>query len=303
MSDRVLVSSPPARARWPVRALVRTARPRQWLKNLLVFAAPGAAGALDEADVFVPTVVALVAFCLASSGTYLVNDAADVEVDRRHPTKRFRPVAAEQVSVRMAATVGVVLMVAAVGVGFAVRWQLGLGVVTYLAVTLAYILYLKHEPVLDLFAVAVGFVLRAVAGGLATDIPPSRWFLIVVSAGSLFMVAGKRSAEQRALGPAAGTRQVLTRYSASYLAFVWGASAAAAGVAYCLWSFERAELATSAVPWFELSTLPFTLALFRYAYLVDGGEGGAPEDVVLGDRPLLVLAGLWVVVIALGIYG
>ncbi len=285
-----------------VGALVRTARPKQWIKNVLVFAAAAFSGNLDEADVLWPTLVTFVAFCLASAGTYFVNDAADVEADRRHPKKRSRPIAAGLLSTRLGFGVGAALMAVGIGLGFAVQWRVGVVIAVYLAITAAYTVWLKHEPVLDLFAVATGFVLRAIAGGVATDIALSNWFLIIVSAGSLFIVTSKRSAEHEQVGVDAGSRGVLARYPASYLAFVRAASAASAGLAHCLWSFERSEAAGSSFPWFELSTVPFVVALFRYAYMVDIGHGSSPEDVILGDRTLQAVIAVWLALVAFGIY-
>src|SRR5207244_8221562 len=144
--------------------------------------------------------VAFVCFCLAASATYYVNDAIDVEADRRHPRKRFRPVAGGEVTRETALIGGAVLAVAALALSFAARWQLVLVIGGYFALTVTYSLWLKHEPVLDLGAVACGFVLRAIAGGIAVGVPRSPWFLIVAGAGSLVMVAGKRSAELRRRG-------------------------------------------------------------------------------------------------------
>ena len=181
-------------------ALVRLARPKQWLKNVLVVAAPGAAGVLTQAQPAFRTGIAFVCFCIAASGTYFLNDAIDVNADRRHPIKRTRPVAAGEVGISTAIGWGLVLCVAAIALSFTARWQLALVVGGYLVLTFSYSLWLKHEPVLDLGAVACGFVLRAIAGGIAVGVSISPWFLIVAGSGSLFMVTGKRSAELRALG-------------------------------------------------------------------------------------------------------
>src|SRR3954453_15977908 len=126
-----------------ISALIRTARPKQWSKNVLVFAAPGAAGVLDNAEPLKQTLIAFVCFCLAASGTYFLNDAADVESDRRHPTKRFRPVAAGEVSVTLARGIGVLLVLAAIGLGFAARWELAVPIAGYVAVTPLYSSILK----------------------------------------------------------------------------------------------------------------------------------------------------------------
>jgi len=176
-------------------SLVAACRPRQWIKNLLVFAAPVAAGVIDQGDLLTDTLAAFVAFCLAASGTYLLNDALDVESDRLHPTKRNRPIAAGQVPVVLAYVVAAVLVVAALAIAFLTRSQLGWTIAAYLALTTAYSFWLKHVAILDVIAVASGFVLRAVAGAAATGVPISEWFFIVTSFGALFMVAGKRTGE------------------------------------------------------------------------------------------------------------
>ncbi|MEO7555949.1 MAG: decaprenyl-phosphate phosphoribosyltransferase, partial [Acidimicrobiales bacterium] len=194
--------------------LVRTARPKQWLKNVLVFAAPGAAGVIGEARPLRNTLIALVAFCAAASGTYFLNDAADVESDRRHPTKRRRPVAAGVVPVTTARIVGAALLAGGVGVAFTARWQLGLTIVVYAVLTSLYSGILKHIAVVDIVAVAAGFVLRAVAGAAATGVPISNWFFIVASFGALFMVGGKRLAEAHQIGDdAAQLRSTLGEYT------------------------------------------------------------------------------------------
>jgi decaprenyl-phosphate phosphoribosyltransferase len=282
------------------RGLVRLLRPRQWVKNVLVFAAPGAAGVLTDPVDLGRTLIALVAFCLAASGTYALNDAADVEADRRHESKRHRPVAAGTVPVGVARAVGAGLLVAAVAVAAtAGRWELPAVVVGYVALTTAYTIWLKHVAVIDLAAVAAGFVLRAIAGAAATGVEVSAWFLIVASFGSLFMVAGKRSAE---LGDGArDTRAVLAAYPPEFLLYVRAVASGVAVLAYVLWAFEEAGPATG-FPWYELSIIPFVLAVLRYALRLAGGEGGAPEDIVLGDRTLQAIGLVWAVTFALGVH-
>lgn len=283
--------------------LVRSARPKQWIKNVLVLAAPGAAGVLTEGDVLGRTLLAFVVFCLAASGTYYLNDSLDVASDRQHPSKRFRPIAAGVVPLGLARVVGVLLLAAAVGGAFPVGgWELALVVGVYVALTLSYSFVLKHQPVIDIAAVAAGFVLRTIAGGVATDVPISQWFLIVASFGSLFMVTGKRSAEFAEMGEdRVATRAALGSYTAGFLRYLRGVTSAIAIAAYCLWAFEKAEAAGSQI-WFELSIVPFVLGILRYALLLEAGQGGAPEEVVLGDRTLQVLGLLWVVIFAVGVY-
>lgn len=280
------------------RALLRSARPRQWVKNVLVVAAPGAAGLLVSASAVIDTVIAFVAFCLASSGTYLLNDARDVEEDRRHPRKRHRPVAAGAVPVRLAVVVGATLIVGAVALSFLTGWPLALVVGGYVAMTTAYSVWLKHVVVVDLVIVAAGFVLRALAGAAAVSVPVSSWFFIVASLGSLFMVAGKRESELRNEG-AVGTRPTLEVYSHSYLSYVRAMSSGAVIVAYCLWALEPQGLTRF---FFTLSIVPFAMGILRYALLVDAGSGESPEELVLHDRALQVFGAMMTILIGLGIY-
>lgn len=295
----------PETARRPsiVRSFFREARPKQWVKNVLVFAAPGAAGVLTEPAQLGRTFVAFAAFCLAASGTYFLNDAMDAEADRQHPTKRNRPVAAGLITTAQAKVTAVVLIV----LGLAISAPLNNGrllavVAAYVVVTVSYSLWLKHEPVLDLGCVAAGFGLRAIAGGYATDVPLSNFFLIVVGAGSLFIVAGKRHAELAALGEAsAGHRQTLGEYSDSFLNYVRAVTSGVAITGYALWAFERAAEVGNTF-WFRLSIVPFVLAILRYALTVERGGGGAPEEVVLSDRMLQLLGVAWLACFAIGVH-
>jgi decaprenyl-phosphate phosphoribosyltransferase len=285
-----------------LRGLFDEARPKQWIKNVLVVAAPAAAGVLGEQGVIFDTFIAFVAFCLAASGTYYLNDAFDVEADRLHDKKRFRPIAAGDVPIRLAQVVGVVLLLCGIGVGFLTGWKLPVVVTTYIIFTTSYSAWLKHVAVVDLGMVAAGFVLRLIAGAAAVGVPISVWFFIVGSFGSLFMVAGKRHAEFSELGvDRAGHRATLSEYSIEYLGYVRSVASGVTLVGYCLWAFEKTG-GQAGVPWYELSIVPFVLALLRYALLIERGEGGAPEELVLHDRPLQVMGVLWVILVGIGLY-
>jgi decaprenyl-phosphate phosphoribosyltransferase len=284
-----------------VPAVVRAVRPRQWIKNGLVLAAPLAAGRVDEPDVLAAIALAFIAFCMAASSVYLVNDVRDVAEDRLHPTKRLRPIAAGELSQTAALLLAGLLVTAALVLAFSVAVELGVTVVAYLLIQLAYAMGLKHQPVLDLAAVASGFLLRAIAGGAASGITLSPWFLLVASFGSLFMVAGKRYSEIHTLGSDSGTRRSLEYYSESYLRFVWSMAASVTVVAYSLWAFGSSTSA-STVPWAELSVAPFVLAMLRYAVDIDRGTAGTPEDIALQDRGLQALAAAWVVTVGLAVY-
>ncbi len=278
-------------------------RPKQWIKNLLVFAAPAAAGVLDEGEHLAHSAVVFVAFCLAASGTYCINDALDAEGDRLHPVKRHRPVAAGSMTPGGATVLGLGLVVAALAVAALTAEAATVGVVAaYLALTTSYTFALKHLAVLDMVAVAAGFVLRAVAGAVGTDIPISNWYLIVASFGSLFLVAGKRATELE-LGPTASDhRRSLQDYSPAFLLLVQAVSLGVTLLAYCLWAFEKAELANTWFPWFELSIVPFVTLLLRYVLAHQSSDHAGIEDIVLGDRHLLVIGVLWALCVGGGVY-
>jgi decaprenyl-phosphate phosphoribosyltransferase len=290
-------ASAPRKRRSPARALVRAMRPRQWIKNGLVLAVPAAAGALGRGDVAVDTLTAFVAFCLASGGTYLLNDLADVDADRLHPVKRSRPIAAGEVSERTATIAAVVSLVAACAVALLAGVGLLAIVAAYIGLTTAYTRWLKHVPIFDIASVAAGFFLRAVAGGVAADLFISKWFLILSGGGSLFLVTAKRFAELRAAPDAGLRRPVLNEYSVEYLRTMLGTIAGVIVVAYCIWAFNRGgghSWPTAA------SAVPFVLGIMRYGLLVDQGHGEEPEQVLFGDRTLLGLAGVCLALLALG---
>jgi decaprenyl-phosphate phosphoribosyltransferase len=263
-------------------------RPKQWVKNVLVLAAPFASGDIFKTNVLVAVGIAFVAFSLAASGVYLVNDVKDVEADRAHPTKRNRPIAAGVVPAGLALAVAVVLFAAAIGISFLASANLAVVTVVYVAVQISYCLWLKHQPVIDIAIVASGFLLRAIAGGAAAGIALSQWFLLAAAFGSLFMVAGKRYAEIRlAERTGAKIRKSLESYTASYLRFVWTLSATVLIMTYGLWAFQLSVVNHSR--WPVISMVPFVLAVLRYAVDVDCGQGGEPEEIALGDRVLQVL--------------
>ncbi len=290
--------------------LVRLCRPRQWVKNVLVFVAPAAAGFLFHWDVLWHSMAAFGIFCVAASGTYFLNDAIDAPSDRNHPTKRSRPVASGVVPVSLAVTLGLVLLVIAAGAGAALAgWHLALVMAVYALINVAYSLGIKNEPILDLVAVSAGFVLRAIAGGVATGVALSNWFLIVASFGSLLIVTGKRSGEKQLLADQQADhsviRQTLGFYSPSFLRSVRTFSAAVAVSAYCLWAFERA---TQVHPghdpiWFQLTIVPFTVALLHLMRTLDADAGAEPEELALKDRRLQIYGVCWIALFAVGIYG
>ncbi|WP_343600560.1 decaprenyl-phosphate phosphoribosyltransferase [Mycobacterium sp.] len=286
--DVVPVTGPPANL---VVGLVKAMRPRQWVKNVLVLAAPLAALGTDVhydyVDVLGKVGVAFVVFCLAASSVYLINDVRDVEADREHPTKRFRPIASGVVPEWLAYSLSAVLGAASLLIAWWLTPSLAVVMAVYLGMQLAYCYGLKHQAVIDICIVSSGFLLRAIAGGVAAGIYLSQWFLLMMAFGSLFMVAGKRYAElQLAERTGAKIRKSLESYTSTYLRFVWTMSATALVVCYGLWAFERDQ---GRAGWFAVSMVPFTLAILRYAVDVDGGLAGEPEDIALRDRVLQLL--------------
>lgn len=285
--------------------IVKALRPRQWVKNVLVFLAPVVAlgderFSYDYRTVLLKVLLAFVVFCLAASSIYLVNDARDVEADRQHPTKRFRPIAAGVVPENLAYGMAVLLAVVSLAVSWLVTPDLALVMGVYIAIQLAYCFGLKHQAVLDICIVSSGFLIRAIAGGVAAGIPLSQWFLLVMAFGSLFMAAGKRYAElQLAERTGAKIRKSLESYTTSYLRFVWTLSATAMVVCYSLWAFERDGANAG---WFAVTIIPTTIAVLRYAVDVDGGMAGEPEEIALRDRVLQLLAVAWIGTIGAAVF-
>ncbi len=284
------------------RALVKEARPKQWAKNVLVFAAPGAAGVLDNGDYLVPTLIMFVSFCMVASGGYYWNDILDVENDRNHPTKRNRPIASGAIPLGVAWGVGSFLLVGGVAVAALANWKACIAAAAYVALTAGYSAVLKHIAVVDLVTVAAFFVLRAIGGAVAADVPMSTWFLLTTSFASMFIVSGKRFAELREVGDDAQTRSTLDAYSLGYLRDVVSISLGAALVSYCIWAFDTKEIAGTTWPFYELSIVPMATALFRYMLILEQGHGAAPEEIFIADRTLQVLGVVWALVFGLGVY-
>jgi decaprenyl-phosphate phosphoribosyltransferase len=293
------VAERPRRGR--LRAGLVTIRPRQWIKNGLVLAAAGAAGALGHDDVPVRVALTCVAFCMLASGIYAVNDVRDAEEDRRHPRKRYRPVAAGELAPRTAAGIGLALMLSGLGLCAAVRLPLaGVGA-GYLALTLSYTLIWRQILILDVIAIAGGFVLRAVAGGVAAPVELSQWFVLVVTCAAVLVAAGKRHAElRRTDANGAGRRPVLERYTVTRLRLIVAGSAAGALFSYCMWAFELPDV--DGIPWRMLTIVPFAACLLRYGAEVRRGGGEAPEELALTDRWLLLAGGAWLVLFTISVH-
>ena len=289
--------------------MIKALRPKQWVKNVLVIAAPAAAGTemLTDSDVLLKVAIAFVVFCMASSSIYLINDAMDVEADRQHPTKRFRPIAAGVLPVGLAYAMAAALIIGAIVVSLVfASYSLAIVAAVYIVLQLMYCFGLKHQPVLDICFVSSGFLLRAIAGGAAAEVHISQWFLLVMAFGSLYMAAGKRYAEMRYhMKTGAKIRKALEGYTATYLRFVWTLSATVLVLCYALWAYDRGEdpaTPGAAAIWLQVSIVPFTVAVLRYAVDVDAGSAGEPEQIAFSDRVLQILAVGWIAVVAVGIY-
>lgn len=276
-------------------ALIRSFRPLHWVKNLLVLAAPAAAGELPQDDIWLREGVIFVLFCLAASGIYLVNDLLDRDADRVHPVKRHRPIATGSVPTRVAwATAAVLLTMSLVG---AVAWcnrPTAIVLAIYVVLQLAYCFSLKHLPIVDLTVLASGFLLRTIAGGTAADIPLSQWFLITVGFASLMVAGAKRYSELLTVGRDSGTREALNGYTPEYLRFVWQAGATAMVLTYCLWATSLP--ATGAVLTMrEISIVPMVMVVLRYCQLADRGRAEEPEKALIRDRSIQVFGLCWAV--------
>jgi decaprenyl-phosphate phosphoribosyltransferase len=287
-------------SRW-AGAVVRASRPRQWPKNLLVLAAPIAGATLGRPDSPAYALVALAAFTAASAAVYLVNDVADASRDRQHPVKRTRPVACGDLPAAHALAVAAAAMVAAATAGLWIAAPvLSVTILIYLAVSLSYSLALKHVPVVELGAVASGFVLRALGGAAAIRVPPSGWFLIVCSLGALMVAVSKRRGEIAVLGGgAASHRPVLRWYRCRGLELAARGLAAAMVVSYALWALTVSH--GPIPPWWHLASIvPLVIALGRFDWLT-GHAGGRPvEDLIIRDRVMAAAELAWLVLFALG---
>ena len=285
--------------------IIRLVRPHQYAKNLLVFAAPGAAGRLDEWSVIGSTILAFALFCAVSSAGYVTNDLLDAEADRLHPIKKDRPIASGAVDTKGAIAVLLGLAVPSVLLSPLLGWSFLATLVGYAAVSLTYSTVLKRIPWVELIAVSAGFLLRAVAGGAATDTPISGWFLLVVSAGALLVIAGKRLGELIALGGGSASRAVLAGYQRSQLQLVAAVASALAVGGYATWAAAEAnDRATGSDGGLllRLSVIPFAFAIGRYLVLSWRGAGETPESLIVRDRFMLAAGACWVIVYSIGFY-
>ncbi len=290
-----------------IAAYLKALRPRQWTKNLIVFAAPLFAFSINQ-NSLLGSLLALALFCAASSSFYLLNDIVDVEADRRHPVKCNRPIAAGLVKIPAAIAMAVILLGGALILGWLRSPLLGATILSYAILQIAYNLKLKHTVILDVMAIAAGFVLRACAGAAATGIVLSPWFMLCTAMLALFLGIEKRKAELRLLKIKGGkTRAVLRRYSLSLLLRMESVVTNGAIITYAIWSAGPIVKGAS-TPWMML-TLPFVLyGMFRYQLLSDpreisshneneaetGEETERPEEVLLKDFPIRLTVLSWV---------
>jgi 4-hydroxybenzoate polyprenyltransferase len=284
---------------WP---LLLALRPRQWTKNGLLFVALAFTLNLQEIGLLGRSVLAFACFCALSSAGYLLNDVMDVEADRQHPTKRRRPIASRQVPVALALVLGLLLAIAGLVGALAINVPLGGLALAYVALTALYSVSLKHIVLVDIFGIAAGFVLRAAAGAVAIDVPISPWLYIATMLGSLLIALGKRRSELEVLGgQAAGHRRNLDAYSLEFIDQLILIVSSAALMTYALYTFSAENLPKNHS---MMLTIPVVLyGLFRYLFLVrEGSVGGAPEDLLFRDRPLLLAVVLWAVLAVTTLY-
>ncbi|MBI4786796.1 MAG: decaprenyl-phosphate phosphoribosyltransferase [Chloroflexi bacterium] len=289
--------------------LLKSMRPRQWVKNLLVFV-PFAFTLRQYWQPFSPQMYALFAlaavaflvFCLLAGVVYLINDLADVEKDRNHPTKRFRPLASGALNKRQAVGTIVVLLFVAIPLSFILDLTFGLVAVFYLALNLLYSFALKNIVIVDVFTLAANYVLRVLAGAVAIHVPPSAWLFVCTMLMSLFVGFAKRRHELVLLEDNATThRQILKEYTAEVLDEMIAVTTASFVMAYSLYTFTAENLPKNHE---MMLTIPFALyTVFRLLYLVHvKQEGGSPEELVLRDKPLFVAIMLWGLAVVLIFY-
>jgi decaprenyl-phosphate phosphoribosyltransferase len=298
-ATEVALAPPARRARWAVAAL-RTSRPRQWPKNLLVFAAPLAGASLGRRDGLLYAMVAAAAFGFASVAVYFVNDVADAERDRRHPRKRHRPVAAGELPKQHAIALGAGCALAGLAAGLLIAEPLLIAAVAaYLGLSFLYSWKLKQIPVIELLFVASGFLLRVLGGAAATHVPPSGWFLLVCSLGALGVALAKRYSELTSLGAEASRhRPVMRWYRPAALRLSQIVVGAAMIAAYLAWAAEQHP---GARPWHLASALPLAAALVRFGYLTGRRTVAPVEDMLTRDGPMLACEACWLALFVAGL--
>jgi 4-hydroxybenzoate polyprenyltransferase len=286
-----------------LRALIKTLRPKQWTKNLFVFAALVFDGKLFQRGPLLRTVAGFVLFCLISSTVYVINDLVDIEKDRQHPIKRHRPLASGRLSPRVAILAAVLIAMVCLPLAVWLDWAFGLVAIGYVAVMIPYSFWLKNIVIIDVMTIAAGFVLRVVAGvTLVHVVRFSPWLYVCTTLLALFLAVGKRRHELFLLqGNANGHRAILSEYSMQLINEMISILVSTTIIAYSLYTFSAPNLPTNHL---MMLTIPFVLfGLFRYLYLLHvKNEGGAPEDIVVKDRPMMAALGLWGLAVVLVLY-
>jgi 4-hydroxybenzoate polyprenyltransferase len=279
-----------------LRALFKSMRPKQWLKNGFIFAGLAFDQQLFNLQPFLCTTVGFLLLCFGASAVYLINDVADLERDRKHPVKRLRPIPAGELSVTTALIAAAIFFVGALAIGFTLNRAFGLILLTYLVINLFYSFQLKHIPILDVLIIAAGFVLRVGAGvALITVERFSPWLYMCTTLLALFIGFGKRRAELVLLAEEANEhRKVLDGYTLPFLDQLIVIVSSATIMAYSLYTFFAENLPENHL---MMLTIPFVIyGIFRYLYLINvEGAGGAPEELVLTDLPLMAAVILWAV--------
>ena len=294
-----------ATRRQPVAlALLRAMRPKQWAKNVFIFA-----GLFFDGKAFLPrqlllSLAAFGIFCLVSGAVYLINDLADIDKDRMHPTKRHRPLASGALPVGVARSAAIAIMATMLPLALLIHVPLGLTTIAYAALMVAYSFWLKHVVIIDVMVIASGFVLRVLAGTLVVQVTRfSPWLYVCTTLLALFIALNRRRHELVLLADKANDhRSVLDDYSLEFIDSATSLVTATALVAYSLYTFSAPNVPANHA---MMLTIPFVLyGVFRYLYLIHVRRlGGTPEDIVLGDRPLLLRVLCWAVVGGLVIYG
>jgi 4-hydroxybenzoate polyprenyltransferase len=284
-------------------ALLKTMRPRQWPKNAFVLAALVFDRQLGHIPALIKSLAGLIIFCLISSTVYIINDLADVEADRLHPTKRNRPIASGKLSVSVAIIATVIILVICLPAAFLLSEEFAVVVLVYFLINVAYSKVLKHVPLIDVLIIAAGFVLRVAAGVSLIEVERfSPWLYVVTTLFALYVGFGKRRAELTLLADGANAhRRVLEGYSIPFLDQMITIVSSTTIIAYSLYTFSAPNLPTNHV---MMLTIPFVLyGIFRYLYLIQiKNEGGAPEELLLTDRPLQLTIFLWGIAILLVFY-
>jgi 4-hydroxybenzoate polyprenyltransferase len=301
-ASRTPAGEPPRRS--VVGNLLISLRPGQWTKNLLVFAGLIFSRQLFNGSALLASAGAFVIFCALSGVIYLINDVADRESDRRHPLKRRRPVAAGALSATTAIVAAVIIAAIGLTSAFLLGWRFGLVATTYTVLQALYSGPLKHIVIIDVLTIAIGFVLRAVAGAVAIDVSISQWLFVCTILLALFIALAKRRHELVLLADSAIThRPILREYSAYLLDQMIAVVTASTLIAYIFYTMSPDTVEKFGTTWLGV-TIPFPIyGIFRYLYLVHRREGGgSPAELLITDRPLLACVSLWVVCVVLIIY-